>query len=264
MTLVQRHTRHRAQSSSAQVSKASKHSSSMFGYSHSPASQPCQASTWWSSPPGHAAVPSWQPPTDSHWWSHPPPSSPAWVRPATHTQIWGEPPAQWMHPGTGYYPPNQPLAIMAYPNQQLMPQQQCHYIQTPLCPAQPKEQDLVLKRIEQATDRMAQLETAVKAKQEEANQGSAAMGSADHIQGMTRTLQSAPHDRKKPSAIRTVTSPRPTRTANKASPSSHRSTRLSQPNHPGERRPPLRIRRDGGNPQSVKAPGRATRPQDKR
>ena len=147
----------------------------MFGYSHSPASQPCQASTWWSSPPGHAAVPSWQPPTDSHWWSHPPPSSPAWVRPATHTQIWGEPPAQWMHPGTGYYPPNQPLAIMAYPNQQLMPQQQCHYIQTPLCPAQPKEQDLVLKRIEQATDRMAQLETAVKAQQEEANQGSAAM-----------------------------------------------------------------------------------------
>ena len=64
-----------------------------------------------------------------------------------------------MHPGTGYYPPNQPLAIMAYPNQQLMPQQQCHYIQTPLCPAQPKEQDLVLKRIEQATDRIAQLET---------------------------------------------------------------------------------------------------------
>ena len=136
VTLVQRHTRHRAQISSAQVSKANKHSSSMFGYSHSPASQPCQASTWWSSPPGHAAVPSWQPPTDSHWWSHPPPSSPAWVRPATHTQIWGEPPAQWMHPGTGYYPPNQPLAIMAYPNQQLMPQQQCHYIQTPLCPAQ--------------------------------------------------------------------------------------------------------------------------------
>ena len=89
VTFVQRHTRHRAQSSSAQVSKANKHSSSMFGYSHSPAIQPCQASTWWSSPPGHAAVPSWQPPTDNHSWSYPPPSAPAWVRPATHIQIWG-------------------------------------------------------------------------------------------------------------------------------------------------------------------------------
>ena len=147
----------------------------MFGYSHSPASLPCPASTWWNSPPGHAAGPSWQPHTDTQWWGHPPPSAPAWARPATHIHILGEPPVQWMHPATGHHPPNQPLTIMAYPNQQPMPQQHCHCIATPLCPAQPKEQDLVLKRIKQATDRMAQLATAVKAQQEEVNQGSAAM-----------------------------------------------------------------------------------------
>ena len=147
----------------------------MFGYSHSPASLQCPANTWWNSTPGHAAGPSWQPHTDNQLWGHPPPSAPAWARPATHIHIWGEPPVQWMHPVAGHHPPNQPLTIMAYPNQQPMPQQHCHCISTPLCPAQHKEQDLVLQRIEQAADRMAQLATAVKAQQEEVNQGSAAM-----------------------------------------------------------------------------------------
>ena len=147
----------------------------MFGFSYSPANQPGQAHTWLSSPPGHSAVQSWQPPTDSHWWNQPQPSAPAWARPTTHIQIWGEHPVQWMHPGAGFYPPIQPLAIMAHTNQQLLQQQQGHYTQPLPCPAQPKELDLVLKGIEQATDRIAQLETAAKAQQEEAKQGTAAI-----------------------------------------------------------------------------------------
>ena len=147
----------------------------MFGYSHSSVSRPASPGAWWGAHPGHAAGPTWQPPTDVQWWSHPPLSAPASASTATHIHIWGEPPGQFMHPGSVHYPPLQPLAILPYPNHLLMPQQQSYRIETPPCPAQPKEQELVLKRIEQATDRMAQLETAIKAHQEEANQGTAVM-----------------------------------------------------------------------------------------
>ena len=91
-----------------------------------------------------------------------------------------------MHQALGHQPPIQPLTIMAYPSHQPLPQQNCHCTAIPLAQAQPKEQDLLLKCMaqletavkaqqEEATNRMTQLETAVKAQQEEASQGSAAM-----------------------------------------------------------------------------------------
>ena len=88
---------------------------------------------------------------------------------------------QWMHPGAACPHPVHPLAVIAYPCQQHPPQQQGHCMQAQPPPAQHKEQDNVLKRIKQATDRIAQLETAIKAQtqrqeqQEEVIQDSVAM-----------------------------------------------------------------------------------------
>ena len=158
----------------------------MFGLSHSPASLPCPASAWWNPPLGRAAGPICQPHTTTQWWGHPSTSTPTWAGPTTHIHFWGEQTAQQMHQALGHQPPIQPLTIMAYPSHQPMPQQHCHCTATPLAQAQPKEQDLLLKCMaqletavkaqqEEATNRMTQLETAVKAQQEAANQGSAAM-----------------------------------------------------------------------------------------
>ena len=132
-----------------------------MGYSYNPANQPQQANAWWTTPAGPTA--SWQPPNENRWWSHASPTPPAWAMPATNTQHWGEPRVQWMHPGAGCSHPVHQLAVMAYPCQQHPPQQQGHLGQAQPPVTQQNEQDTVLKSIQQATDRIAQLETAIKA-----------------------------------------------------------------------------------------------------
>ena len=153
----------------------------MMGYCYGPANLPQQASAWWNAPSGHTAPTAWQLPNEGHWLSQPQPTATAWVRPAAGTQLWSEPPVQWVHPGTGCPQAAHPLALMAYACPQHHPQQQGHCLQAQQPPAQHKEQDTVLKSIEHATDRIAQLETAIKAQeqrqkqQEEAIQGSVTM-----------------------------------------------------------------------------------------
>ena len=153
----------------------------MMGYCYGPATLPPQASAWWSAPSGPTALTAWQPPNEGHWWGQPQPNAIAWARPAASTPHWSEPPVQWVHPGTGCPHPVHPLALMAYACPQHHPQQQVHGLQAQQPTAQHKEQDTVLKSIEHATDRIAQLETAIKAQeqrqkqQEEAIQGSVTM-----------------------------------------------------------------------------------------
>ena len=105
--------------------------------------------------------------------------NPTWGGPTTHIHFWGGQAAPHMPQAPAQQLTTQPLTIMAYPTQQPPPLQNFHYAPGLPAPAQPPEQDKLLKSLaqlettvksqqEEATNRMAQLETAVKAQQQEA------------------------------------------------------------------------------------------------
>ena len=151
----------------------------MFGLSNFSAGLPFSASAWLNPPVAQAAGQVCQQLTTNQWGMHHPNSAPMWGGPTTHIHFWGGQTAPHMLQAPGQQPATQPLTIMAYPSHQPLPLQNFHYAPSLPAPAQPPEQDQLLKCMaqlettvksqqEEATNRMAQLETAVKAQQQEA------------------------------------------------------------------------------------------------
>ena len=151
----------------------------MFGLSNFSAGLPFPANAWLSSPAAQASGQVCQQLTTNQWGMQHPNNNPTWGGSTTNIHFWGGQAAPHMPQAPAQQLTNQPLTIMAYPTQQPPPLQNFHYVPGLPAPAQPPEQDNLLKSLaqlqttvksqqEEATNRMAQLETAVKAQQQEA------------------------------------------------------------------------------------------------